>query len=275
MLILCSGPDTWNARQKARELTEAFRAKHDPSGFSIETVQEPRLVDLIQRLGAPSFFSSKRFIRCDGIFDAFKIADIRALLTRLEADKDQTIIVTVEEEAPTIKVLDECKRYSFFHYTHPLLTGEKFYAWCRKCAEQLGASVQDAEQIARYAEGDAWLAEQELMKRAANPGAPLAEVANEGGSIFEAVETYLAQRPDWRFEYQAQDPDQFLTTLVSQVRSLIRVRDGEAKGIHPYVVKKFSTLKVKDPEQIFLRALQQLVATRTGLAQSSEVETRM
>jgi hypothetical protein len=35
MIIVCSGPDTYRAREKARELTAAFREKHDPQGLAV------------------------------------------------------------------------------------------------------------------------------------------------------------------------------------------------------------------------------------------------
>jgi len=272
MLIICSGPDTFRARQKARELTEAFRAKHDPSGFSIETMKAPDVADLLQRLSAPSFFSAKRFVRCDNLFEKIKIADVRLLAKRLAADKDQTIVVTVETEEPAAKMLGEFVDVQVFKYTHPLLTGRAFLDWCTKRAAELGASASDAEIIARNVEGNIWQAEQELAKRSANPNSPLAEMEDSSGSLFELVDAYFRGNSEWRYDVLRADDDQFLVTLFSQARSWARVKDGEVTGIHPYAVKKLSYLK-GDADAALLKSLRAVVASRTSLAGTSETDT--
>src|SRR3989344_4808476 len=272
MLIICSGPDTFRARQKARELTEAFRAKHDPSGFSIETMKAPDVADLLQRLSAPSFFSAKRFVRCDNLFEKIKIADVRLLAKRLAADKDQTIVVTVETEEPAAKMLGEFVDVQVFKYTHPLLTGRAFLDWCTKRAAELGASASDAEIIARNVEGNIWQAEQELAKRSANPNSPLAEMEDSSGSLFELVDAYFRGNSEWRYDVLRADDDQFLVTLFSQARSWARVKDGEVTGIHQYAVKKLSYLK-GDADAALLKSLRAVVASRTSLAGTSETDT--
>lgn len=272
MLIVCSGPDTYSARQKARELQQAFRDKFDVSGYSTE-VLEPSLAQILNRLSAPSFFSTKRFLRIDGLLDALKIAEVRTLVARLAADNDQTIVVTVEDEAPNEKVLAECKKAPFFHYPHPLLTGQAFVAWCTKQAQQVGATAKDAQDVARACDGDTWLAIQELTKRAANPNATIIQAGAEDISIFEAVDACVLGRAGWRVVVADADQDQFMVTLVSQTRSLLRIHDGETMGIHPFLVKKMARSDVKRGSELFTHASRAIVATRTGLAQSSETES--
>lgn len=272
MLILCSGPDTFRAREKARDLADAFKAKHDPSGFSMETIVEPDFVKILNRLSAPSFFSSKRFLRCDGLLSKLKIADVRSLIKRIEADADQTIIVSVEEELPKDLVLAECKKAPFFHYSFPLLTGSSFEAWCLKRAEQLGVEERSAREIARATDRDIWLAEQELMKRSANPHAPMSEQIDETGTVFSAIDAYVAQQRGWRKVVAESDLDQFLVTVTSQVRSIARIIDGDTAGIHPYVVKKFSRSRVTDIHVRLMEVERAHVASRTGLATTGEVE---
>jgi DNA polymerase III delta subunit len=176
MIIVCSGPDTYSARQKARELGDAFKQKFDPSGYSTEVMTTPDVKELMNRMSAPSFFATKRFIRCDGLFAKIKIADVRALAKRVEADGDTTIVVTVEDETPPEKHTSEFEKGRIVLYPYPLLQGSKFLAWCVIRAKTLGATEQDAKEIAERTDGDAWFAEQELMKRAVNPKAELVEV---------------------------------------------------------------------------------------------------
>jgi len=272
MLIVCSGPDTYSARQKARELQQAFRDKFDPAGYSTEVV-EPELAAILNRLSAPSFFSSKRFLRVDGLLDELKIAELRTLVARLAADNDQTVLVTIENASPNEKVLAECKKAPFFHYPYPLLSGNSFLTWCTKQAERIGATAKDAQEVARQCEGDAWLAVQELSKRAANPLSPIVPIGGEDVSVFEAVDSCVLGRSNWRAVADQADADQFMITLTSQSRSVIRIHDGETTGIHPFIVKKFSRADIGVGSQMFVRAARSIAATRSGLAQSSEADS--
>lgn len=273
MLIVCTGPDTYSARQKARELMQAFRDKYDPSGFSTEILNSPSLQDILNRLSAPSFFSSKRFIRADGLLASLKTAEVRTLVARIAADNDQTVLLTVEDEVPNEKVVGECKKAPFFHYAYPLLSGREFVAWCTKQADRLGATAKDAQEVAQQTEGDPWLAVQELSKRSANPQATIVPVGGEDVSTFEAVDACLLGRPNWRTVASQADQDPFLMTLVGQARSLIRTHDGETAGIHPFVVRKFSRVNVAHGSDMFLHSAMSLVATRTGLGTSTETQS--
>jgi hypothetical protein len=270
MLIVCSGPDAYSARQKARELQSAFREKYDPAGYSTEVLSEPSLQDLLNRLSAPSFFATKRFLRADGLLDSLKIAEVRTLTARLEADKDQTIVLSVEEESPNEKVLTECKKAPFFHYTHLLPQGASFAAWCAKQAERIGASMKDAQEVTRACEGDTWLAVQELSKRAANPASRIVPIGSEDISVFEVVDARILQRAGWRDVMAHADVDQLAITLAAQARSLVRIQHGETAGIHPFLVKKFSRANIQYGNEAFLDAARAIVASRTGLSSSSE-----
>ncbi len=272
MLILCSGPDTFNARQKARELVEAFRKKHDPSGFSIDVMKQADLAELLQKLSAPSFFSAKRLVRCDGLFDKLKIADVRSLAKRLVADNDQTIVMSVENEEPPAKTLNEFDGVKVFKYTYPLLVGKAFVDWCRKRGAEIGVASIDCDNIARVTEGNAWQAEQELMKKSANPAAPLAEDDDAFGTVFDIVDSYFRNDPSWRHAAFIADDDQLLATTLSQSRSFMRVQNGETKGIHPYVVRKLSMLRTSDAKEKFLHALRATIASRTSFAGASETD---
>src|SRR5262245_59678086 len=98
MLLICAGPDTWRTREKARELQAAFIAKHDPQGVSTNVLPDADFSAILNALGTSSLFAQKRFIRVNGLFEKLKIADVRALAKRLEADADQSILVTLETE---------------------------------------------------------------------------------------------------------------------------------------------------------------------------------
>lgn len=273
MLIICSGPDTLNARQKARELTQAFKTKFDPAGFSVEVIPDSDIAVLVNRLSAPSFFSSKRLIRCDGVLENSKIADVRKMIARVTTDNDQSIVISVEEDAPSAKVLDECKAIpSFFHYPFPAPTPMQHEAWCKKRASSLGVSVDDAIEIAQRTSGDVWLAEQELMKKSANAQAPMVEVVTETDGAFDVAEFYVRQRA-WRAQMEEVGADQCMSVLVGQMRSAVRVRDRATSGLHPFVVKKLSSVSLRDADASLSRVLRAQTAIRTGLATADEIDS--
>lgn len=274
MIIVCSGPDTYRAREKARELMNAFRAKHDSHGFSMETVDGTEgVIGLLSRMGGASLFSQKKMIRADGCLTKLKIADVRSLAGRLEMDKDQTILITVEEEAPTIKTLEALRIAPLFHYSFPTQTGSAFRSWVRDVAAKQGVSASIADQIANQTEGDSWQAFQEIAKQVANPHAIESSGVHGIGSIFEIADAVLAHRPGWREALANAEDENAMSICLSQTRSYLRVRDGSIEGLHPYVAKKLGSLRTTNPEERLQDLLRALYSSRTGMGNSEEAET--
>lgn len=271
MLIICSGPDTWSARKKAKELLRAFRDKHDPQGFSISVMPEPDLASLLQQFGAPSLFSAKRFIRCDGLLEKIKVADSRLLAKRLIEDQDMTIVLTVEAEAIAAKTLEALKDAHVVTYAFPQSEGKAFQDWCVRYAAQHGVPEARAREVALLAV-DTWNAAQMIEMCAANPQAEIVPAFSQEAGIFEVVEAFLRQKP-WRDLAHDVEPDAFLATAISQVRSAIRVQDGVTQGLHPFVVKKLSGLRTPDIRLLLQRLIRIHVLQRSGYAVSDELTT--
>ncbi len=273
VLIVCSGPDTYHARKKARELVVAFREKHDPAGYSTEIRQEPDIQTLLGRIGAPSLFAQKRMIRCDGLLSDMKVADARALAKRLAADMEQTIVLTVEDEPMASKLEKEFSSVKLVVYANPLLTGAKFASFVANRAKELGVSAEIATQITRNTDGDAWLADQEIQKCSANPNAPLVTADDAGGNVFDVSESFITDRPGWRSRVETvDDPGSVVTVFLSQARSFARVKDGETADIHPYAVRKLSALRAPQGRNrsALHDAIMALAASRQGVSTSSE-----
>lgn len=264
MLILCSGPDTYHARKKARELVAAFRQKHDPTGYSTEVMASSDLMALLAKLGAPSLFAAKRLIRCDGLLDSLKIAEVRQLVKRLEGDQESTIILSVEDEPSTPKTLKEFEKIKLVHYQSPLLTGTKFASAVASRAVELGVSDRLAQEVARRTDGDMWLAEHELEKASANPNTQFVQRVEEVGTVFDAADAFLQQRQGWRALAAGFPDESMVSILATQSRTFSRVRDGETVGVHPYVAKKLSSMRTSDADarRRFLGALRSLYAAR-------------
>lgn len=271
MLVICSGPDSLSAAKKAADMVAAFRLKYDPSGFSVEVLNEPAMTDVLNRIAAPSFFASKRMIRADGLMDASKIADVRALAKRLMTDGGQTVVLTLEVEPIAQKILDEFAKGDVIQYDHPLPKGAAFGAWCLKRATALGVSADIAKRIAVLADGDMWLAEQELQKASANPNIFI-NTKDESLSVYDRAERYLRLHPSWK-ELREPVDEEVLAIFMSQARSAVRVRDGATDGLHPFVVKKLGGLRQPHLTNILRGTLRAHAAIRSGLADISESET--
>lgn len=278
MLIICSGPDTYHARQKARTLLAAFRAKHDPTGYSTEVIDADasRAIPLLlERIGSPSLFAQKRMIRCDGFFANAKLADVRMLAKRLEADHEQTVLLSFEQESLSPKHEKEFEKVKLVRYTHPLLFGAKFLAVVLKRAEELGVPSNIATEIARETDGDVWLADSELQKCGANPDAPRAQTNQIEKDIFEAAEAFLTQKSGWRATLESVDePEAAPSVFLSQSRTCARVADREIQNLHPYAVRKCSALRLSASQcrETLLGAIRAFVASRQGLSDANEAD---
>lgn len=276
MIIVCSGPDTYRARERARELVAAFKEKHDPnslSTFILATGQDVKTI--FSNIGTPSLFTTKKLIRCDGLLETLKIAEVRTLVAKLQIDGDQTILLTVEEEPPSDKILETLKPCPLHHYAYPLLKGQSFLKWLKEQARIMGVSEQIAEKIAGYTEGDSWLAKQELFKRAAYPEADQVDMKTAEMSHFEVIEDFLLAKKACRERLSGVKDDSVFSLMQGQIKSYIRARDGFTEGLHPFVVKKMRQLKINNAEQKFKTSVQALRNSRSGLCSGNEMEAML
>jgi len=274
MLIICSGPDTYHARKKARELVAAFREKFDSSGYSTDVLNDPDVEDVLNRLGSPSLFAQKRFIRCDGLLSSLKIADVRKLAKRLLADSDQTIVLSVEDEPLSSKIETEFEGVKIVSYPFPLLSGRAFEEAVSALANQHRVSAQRTKVVANCADGDMWYAEQEIEKCAANPEyQPVSLSTASTSSLFDLADAYLRGSLGWRSKLRSsEEADGASVVFSGQARSWNRVIDGEAGGLHPFVARKMQQLRsTRNQQQETIRQTEAaLFASRTGLATAEE-----
>jgi hypothetical protein len=274
MLIICSGPDTYHARKKARDLVAAFREKHDPAGYSTDILNDVDIDAVLNRLGSPSLFAQKRFIRCDGLLASLKIADIRKLAKRLETDHDQTILLTVEDESIASKTEKEFEGVKIVSYPHPLLSGRAFEDAVIALAIQRGVHVDRARKLAHETNGDMWLADQELQKYAANLDYQFSSTnSGSSASFFELADSFLRGSSAWRTRLDSSDElDGAVSVFPGQARSFARVMSGQTDGIPVFIIKKMQQLRSSRtiPVKTILQTAALLYATRTGLSSAKE-----
>lgn len=273
MLLICSGPDTWRARQKARELLDAFKAKHDKTGFSTEVIIGEDLGYVLSLIGTPSIFCPKRLIRFDGLLDGVKASELKLLAKRLKEDGENIIILTVEDEPPTGKTLAELKDIKVFQYPFPLIEGTKFIQWCQGQAKAMGLDKDKAAEAANRCQGDTWMAVNELAKLSAYENAPWAELEYESGSVYEVVDAYFSRQADWREQVRSRSDEQIPSVVLNQAKSAIKVRDKAPMKIPYFAVKKMQGYAKERVAKIFYRGLAAFIGSRNGLAAQDEIDS--
>ncbi|MFH1620502.1 MAG: hypothetical protein ABIB04_00250 [Patescibacteria group bacterium] len=274
MIIVCSGPDTYRAREKARELMSAFKQKHDPGSLSTFINTDGQDVKTIfSNIGTPSLFTNKKLIRSDGILKTLKIAEVRMLVSKLQIDGDQTVFLTVEDEPPSDKIMETLKPAPLFHYSFSVLKTFDFLKWVKQEAQKLGVSEKIAIEIADCADGDSWFVKQELIKHAAYSEA--VSVNNKGTNltVFGVIEDFLLEKKGSRQKLLNLKDESAVILMLNQIRSFIRVRDGFSDGVHPFVVKKMKQMKIKEVETRLVKSIKALRASRIGLASGNEIES--
>lgn len=273
MLILCTGPDTYRARKKAKELERAFRAKFDPSGYAtvVDSMLPPDVLAL--QLGTKSLFAPSKFFRRDRLMADISASALKTLIKQLSGDQDNLIVVSVEEtslDAKTSKALEALK---VIVYPYPALDQRAFETWCVAEAVERGVPAERGLAVARAVEsGDTWLAAQEIAKASADPEASLCGRQDKEAGVFAVTDAFVAGFP-WRSSAIRLEDAPFAVFL-SQLRSVVRVRDDATQGIHSFLVKKLSQgrLQAKDVTTRFRGLLFALVAQRQYLASEDEVD---
>lgn len=275
MLLLCIGPDTFRAQAKAQELERAFREKFDPNGSSVETLPAGKdaWAGIMERINTPSLFSPRRFLRTRDLLANLTKAQLESLARALTSDPEQIILVSVEEDQLPAKVSEALSKVpKLISYDFPLLKGESFRQWLQTIAKTLAINNETiVDQIAEAADGDGWLAWNELMKVSAGGQTFLAPSSMEK-TIFEQADAFLREVKS--FDYLAETESDFgsvAATFLSQTRAAIRVRDGATDGLHPFVIKKLQHTPPSPLESSLAVLIQAMISQRSGLGDGTEV----
>lgn len=278
MLIICSGPDTFRALKKARELEVVFKKKYDAQGLSVEHISSGKsaITEIAARAGAVSLFASRRFIRTSNVLAEATKVQRGTLKKLLMGDQDGFIVLSVEEEPPIATVLKELEpEVKIVRYDFAALQGEAFLAWAREEAAEMGLMDEKiVREIARVTEGDSWSCYFELMKRAVYPEAEISLTDSAEGTIFSFADAYVAGRPEWwGLAGRADFIKQTATTFLMQTRSALRVRDGAVEGLHPFVVRKMRGQRFADGDEAFARVVESFFMQRSGYGDDKEALT--
>lgn len=275
MLILCCGPDTYRATQRAQELEAAFRSKHDPSGSSIDRLASgKRLVDdVIERSLAVSLFSPMRFIRADGLIEQCPKQKLSPLVHALGKDPERVIVVSIEQEPPVNTVRKSLSVIpKLIINDYPLLQGKAFSDWVFATGGMLGVTDNASMSVlAEACNGDSWLAANELVKLAA--GGVSDVVQERETNLYELADAFLEDDASRYARLAGVASERVAYPLFQQALAALRVHDGETQGIPPFAVSKLKRADAVNAAKVTSTASLIMMASRTGLADAHELTT--
>lgn len=273
MLIVISGLDTYRSLERARFLEAAYREKYDTSGSSVERLSPGKdaIDPLLSIAVSGSLFSTRRFIRADGIVSSCPKAKRDALIKALSHDADTTIVVCREEGV--LKDAD-LKGFSslqgFKHDQFELLGPSAFYQWAKEHAFAVGFKDEIViRRIAEASRGDAWSFISELGKVAC--GGDVANVQVAEINSYAVIDAFAeSKKNSVSIRRSADDDDGVIALAPQQARALMLIRSGNTDGIHPFVVQKSRRLSCPDPSSFFERVMTAFIWSRSGIANSEE-----
>ncbi|HEU0051231.1 MAG TPA: hypothetical protein VFQ60_04225 [Patescibacteria group bacterium] len=274
MLLLCLGPDTFRAQQKAHELEEAFKQKFDARGLSMERLLPGKesVDEIIQRANTISLFCPRRFIRVANLLSECPKSKYESLAQALAKDPENVIVVDVESDPIPESIMRKFESVNkIIKYDFPQLSGHAFLVWVRQLAAEMRVHHPAIDRLAEHAAGDSWLVWNELMKMKAGGISEVATPLPER-SIYEYAEAFLRRELWWPTILNESDLlTQAMTSFVSQARAALRVRDQATVGMHPYLLKRMQSRLIQKPELALAAALRTLLSQRAGLGDERDV----
>lgn len=273
MLIVVSGLDSYRSLERARFLESAYRGKYDAEGISIEHLPfgKDAIDPLLSICVSGSLFSSRRFIRADGIVSSCSKPKREALLKALAHDSEMTIVVCREEGV--LKDAD-LKGFSslpgFKQDRFDLLNPNAFYQWAKERADAIGyANDARVRQIADRSQGDSWAFIAELGKIAC--GGEMTQSLDQEITSYAVIDAIAEQRGDRVSMRRIADEDDGVVALSpQQARALLLIQADCTEGIHPFVVQKSRRLRCKSPARFFDRMISAFIWARSGFANAEE-----
>lgn len=280
MILLVYGDDGFRARERVRELREAFQKKYDPTGLNtavFPTDNQSKVVpgEVFQAAGSLPFLGSKRMIIVRDAIAGIKKDGEAIWVQGFDRVPETSVLLLWEsageaavEKSPLFKKI---KAMAEVHvYPFPVLQAGALAVWIKERAKGYSATLETPamnELIQRTA-GDTWQTDRELAKLAAFAnGSPVTATmvitlvpAAFEGQIFNLVDAISRRQSGEairlleRERLSGADDHYLFTMLVRQVRLLIAARAlldenpratsaeaAEAIGAHPFAAGKALT----------------------------------
>jgi hypothetical protein len=274
MLIICTGPDTFRARLKFRDLILAYKNKYDDKGSTIENLQPNDIFSqLNERLSSQSLFASKKMLICEGLMQQVTPKQTEKLSLALKKDADITVVLDYEDKAPKESLLKAFQEKELFIYKHEPAKGTELNKIVMDLCRRSGVKADVVPSLIQRYQSDLWAIDTALQVMRVSDSTDIADAQGEHkvDNVFAVADLILTGRKDWLKYISVYDPQAVLSTALPQMRTWHMVQDGLGKKAHPFVQKKLSSLKIKNPDEKLLNLLRAMYSSRNSLATGDEV----
>lgn len=274
MLIICTGPDTFQARQKTLDLLEAYKQKHVAQGGAvIERLEtQTSIANAVAKLSTFGLFANKRLLKFENLLAGITPAQTKQLIKALLADGNQTVVLTYEDKSPTQKILDLFSKENLFIYAHEKLKGAELNKWIAARCKYYHINSDLSSKLIELHGDNLWAIESSLQAlRVLNNTSTLEKTTESDNQVFAVIEQFFKQSPTWITQAAAQDPQELLPLLLSQLLSWHKIKADQAQDVHPFVKKKLGSTKLPRPEELTLEAIRTMFASRNSISQGQEI----
>ncbi len=274
MLIICTGPDTFRARLKFRDLVLAYKNKYDKAGSTVEALEPNDLFQQINvRLSSQSLFASKKMLICEGLLQQVTPKQMEKLSQSIRRDGDITVVLDYEEKAPKESLLKSFQDKEMFLYAHEPAKGAELNKIVADLCGRYGVRSESVPSLIQRYQSDLWAIDTALQVLRVNEkeGIFESEGAQKVDNIYAVADYLLAGKNDWLKYIDTFDPQALLSTALPQMRTWHMVKDGYGKSAHPFVQKKLSGMKINNADEKLLVLLRAMYSSRNSLAGGDEV----
>ncbi|KKU49108.1 DNA polymerase III subunit delta [Candidatus Uhrbacteria bacterium RIFCSPLOWO2_12_FULL_46_10] len=270
MVFLITGPDTYRARLKLRELKDKFLKEVDPSGLNMRTVNGATLTleGVRHYLESQPLLARRRLMIFENVLSHKKLEVLEAVFGALEREQERkegedNIVIFFEGEEPTTKNHLHAWLVKHAHLLRfALLQGRELEQWVEDEWRGRGRRI-DPRAVKRLivsTGNDLWKLSNEIQKIDAYLEAgvmmdekAVALMAEEpfDDNIFSFTDAViggdLKKSAPMLMEHLARElaPQQLIALLEKQLRVLLLLAEAPASrsaptlpGIHPYMVKR-------------------------------------
>ncbi len=274
MLIICAGPDSFRARLKYRDLVGAYKKKYDEKGATIEHLQNENLYEtLLSKLSNQSLFASKKLLVCEGLFQKLTAKQASNLRDAIYRDADISVVIDYEDKEPKATAIKSFEEKELFVYSHELAKGTELNKIVKDLCKRYGVAETRIPFLIQRYQSDLWAIDTALQVLSAMQDGELSDEVglSQADNMFALVDLLLMNKTSWMRQYTAFDINGILNSAVSQMRTWHMAKEGMAKGVHPFVQKKLSGMRINNADERFLQFLKSFYASRNSLATGDEI----
>lgn len=272
MLIICAGPESFLARQKVRELMEAYKQKHDQTGRSIERLEhQSNLQDALGRLGNMDLFAAKKLLKYENLLAGITPAQAKKLNQAIIKDADQNIVLTQEDKMPATKIMDIFSKDKTFVYEYAKLSSSDLRQTVRRICRDNGLDPNWTDRLIASHSNDVWAINTSSQIISASGQLPDQSLPDSQNSLFNVVDDLLRQKKQTGPDLMSFEAQEIMPLLISQALNWHKVKHGQAQGVHPYVQKKLLNTDFINPNDRTLNFIRCLFMTRNSIAGGQEI----